>query len=240
MNVGAFYIPKDEPPGEDAYFICAEEQTVGVADGVGAWALSGVDAGIYARELMINSVAAIQNQPNGAVNPKEVLKEAHLKTKAEGSTTALVVTLIGHHLHAANVGDSGFMVFRGGKLVFQSPVQLHEFNYPFQLGSHHECDPPSSAEELSVAVKSGDVVVVGTDGLFDNMHAHDIADVVKEGQEEGVEPQQLAEAIAQVAQKISQDSSADTPVSRTASAKFGEKLEGGKPDDITVIVAYIV
>ncbi|KAL0343318.1 UNVERIFIED_CONTAM: putative protein phosphatase 2C 80 [Sesamum angustifolium] len=59
---GACYLPhpaKEETGGEDAHFICADEQVIGVADGVGGWADVGVNAGEYARELMSNSVKAI-------------------------------------------------------------------------------------------------------------------------------------------------------------------------------------
>ncbi|KAI7988844.1 putative protein phosphatase 2C 80 [Camellia lanceoleosa] len=41
MVSGAYYIPKSKklnPLGEDAYFICDEKQTIGVADGIGGWA----------------------------------------------------------------------------------------------------------------------------------------------------------------------------------------------------------
>ncbi|EXC18467.1 hypothetical protein L484_018648 [Morus notabilis] len=54
----SFYIPKGElrkPLGEDAYFAADEEQTFGVADGVGCWARQGIDSGKYARELMKSS-----------------------------------------------------------------------------------------------------------------------------------------------------------------------------------------
>lgn len=37
-------------------------------------------------------------------------------------------------LHAANLGDSGFMVIRGDQVVYKSPAQQHSFNFPFQLG----------------------------------------------------------------------------------------------------------
>lgn len=36
-------------------------------------------------------------------------------------------------LHAANLGDSGFMVVRKGKIILRSEEQQHFFNSPFQL-----------------------------------------------------------------------------------------------------------
>lgn len=92
MLPGACYIPKDDeskPKGDDAYFICATKQTIGVADGVGGWKHKGVDAGAYARELMANcSVLALLTPLNSLLDPKKVLVEGHSITKSEGSSTA--------------------------------------------------------------------------------------------------------------------------------------------------------
>ena len=49
------YVLPPHGGGEDAYFIDDSLNCVGVADGVGGWALHGVDAGIFARQLMVIS-----------------------------------------------------------------------------------------------------------------------------------------------------------------------------------------
>lgn len=36
-------------------------------------------------------------------------------------------------MRAANIGDSGFMVVRGGRVVHRSHEQQHYFNTPYQL-----------------------------------------------------------------------------------------------------------
>ncbi len=65
----------------------------------------------------------------------------------QGSTTACVLCLEGEQLHAANVGDSGFMVIRGSEVVFKSPPQQHSFNFPFQLGPRDKgYQTPSDAQ----------------------------------------------------------------------------------------------
>ena len=68
-------------------------QVIGVADGVGGWADVGVNAGIFARELMSNSVRAIQEEPRDSINPLRVLERAHSSTTAKGSSTACIVAL---------------------------------------------------------------------------------------------------------------------------------------------------
>lgn len=64
-----------------------------MADGVGGWADHGIDSGQYARELMSNSVSAIQEEPKGSIDPARVLEKAHTSTKAKGSSTACIVAL---------------------------------------------------------------------------------------------------------------------------------------------------
>ena len=84
---------KEESGGEDAHFICADEQAIGVADGVGGWADLGVNAGLFAQELMSNSVTAVQEEPKGSIDPARVLEKAHSSTKARGSSTACIIAL---------------------------------------------------------------------------------------------------------------------------------------------------
>lgn len=100
MIAGAFYLAKTKvnsrAQGDDAYFICGEKQTIGVADGVGGWAKLGVDPGEYARQLMINSFKAILMEPEGKINLKRVLNQAFLDTNAKGSSTACIINLKDH------------------------------------------------------------------------------------------------------------------------------------------------
>ncbi|XLR20420.1 hypothetical protein S83_048332, partial [Arachis hypogaea] len=83
----------EETGGEDAHFICSQEHAIGVADGVGGWADSGVNVGFYSRELMSHSVDAIQEEPKGSIDPARVLEKAHSITKAMGSSTACIIAL---------------------------------------------------------------------------------------------------------------------------------------------------
>lgn len=95
---GSCYLPhpdKEETGGEDAHFICVDEQAIGVADGVGGWADLGVDSGMYSRELMSHSVTAIKEEPKGSIDPARVLEKAHSSTKAKGSSTACIIALTG-------------------------------------------------------------------------------------------------------------------------------------------------
>lgn len=93
---GSCYLPhpeKEETGGEDAHFICEDAQAIGVADGVGGWADVGVNAGLFARELMAHSLKAIQEEPMSSFEPARVLEKAHSCTKAKGSSTACIIGL---------------------------------------------------------------------------------------------------------------------------------------------------
>ena len=106
-----------------------------------------------------------------------------------GSSTACVLVLNRENstVYTANIGDSGFMVVRKGEIVHKSEEQQHYFNTPFQLslpppGHDHNVlsDSPDSADTLSFPVKEGDVILVATDGVFDNVPEKLLLDVLKE------------------------------------------------------------
>ncbi|XP_043694092.1 probable protein phosphatase 2C 55 [Telopea speciosissima] len=239
-----WYLPKENelnPQGEDSLFICDEEQVFGVADGVGGWAKKGIDAGKYARELMLNAAMAVKDGSKGSVNPYTVLEEAYSKTKALGSSTACIVALTDDNfLHSANVGDSGFMVIRGDNIIYKSEAQQYRFNCPLQLGNHPQCDRPSSGYEFKVAVEDGDVIVAGTDGLFDNLFEENIIEIVKEVTGcIGIYPYRVAQMIAESAKISSEYNFLPTPFSLEAEMA-GYLHSGGKIDDITVLVAFVI
>lgn len=121
--------------GEDAWFISEDGSAFGVADGVGGWAEHGVDPAEYARELMRWCHEAVRTEAPCGTAPKRVLRKAYLKTRAMGSSTACVAMLCGDTLHVANIGDSGVSVVRDDQIVFTTPPQQHDFNFPFQASA---------------------------------------------------------------------------------------------------------
>ncbi|XP_073047072.1 probable protein phosphatase 2C 55 [Primulina eburnea] len=244
MAGGSFYSPKNnksKPLGVDAHFISKEADAIGVADGVGRCGENGIDAGEFSRELMRNALESIKNHPGGDVvlDPKRVLYEAFSNTKAKGSSTACIITLSGRHIRAANLGDSRFMVMRRGKIVYTSPVQQHKFNHPYQLGKYEGGDVLEKAEEIMVPVECYDIIVAGTDGLFDNMFPEDIEAVVKQCLGEGYDQNPVAFNLAMAARRNSLDKTRCSPFDINA-RQAGVLHFGGKYDDITVVVAHIL
>ncbi|KAJ6801947.1 putative protein phosphatase 2C 55 [Iris pallida] len=238
---GSCYLPhpdKEQTGGEDAHFVCIDGQAVGVADGVGGWADLGIDSGQYARELMSHSVIAIQEEPKGSIDPAKILEKAYSSTKARGSSTACIIALTDQGVHAVNLGDSGFIVVRDGCTIFRSPVQQHDFNFTYQLESGNGSDLPSAAQVFTVPVASGDVIVAGTDGLFDNLYNNEVTAVVVNAIRAGFGPQVTAQKISALARQRAQDKNRQTPFS-TAAQDAGYRYYGGKLDDITVVVSYV-
>ncbi|XP_062094002.1 probable protein phosphatase 2C 55 [Humulus lupulus] len=233
MVCECYYIPKDEIIGEDAHFVCEDKQIIGVADGIGGWAKRGIDAGEYARQLMNRCINAIVD--NDITHPRQILEEAFManaKANIQGSSTACILRLNNGVLHAVNVGDSGFMLFRNNKFIYRSPTQQWRFNAPYQLGNSR--DTPECAVEVKIAVIPGDIIILGTDGLFDNMFVSDIEEVLRT-------PPNLSDAfwLAEYSRHYSLKKDRKSPFSEAAT-KAGQPCTGGKFDDITVIVARIV
>ena len=109
-------------------------------------------------------------------SPFLLLKESWQKNQELGSSTLVVVTLPtdGAKIYSSYIGDSGYCILRETRssvyeVVFQSKSQQRRFNFPYQLGWEQNGDHPESALNLSHDVKHQDIVVLGTDGVLDNL-----------------------------------------------------------------------
>ncbi|KAF8692926.1 hypothetical protein HU200_039286 [Digitaria exilis] len=236
-----------EDHDEDAHFGLAEAGVVSV----GGYRDDGVDASAFARALMTNAymeVVTMTSLPGTttSVCPLTLLERAYQATveaDTPAASTAVIVSLSGGELRWAYVGDSGFVVFRDGLILRRSRPQQHYFNCPYQLSSERDgsADEVADAEVGEVPAKEGDVVVVATDGLFDNVTDDELERIVRMGTTLGFSPTNMAEVMAGFAFEAARCSNRDTPYSvmgrREPETDF---FTGGKPDDITVVVAYIV
>ncbi|XP_047329371.1 probable protein phosphatase 2C 55 [Impatiens glandulifera] len=240
LVTGLCYLPnpnKEETGGEDAHFVC--ENAIGVADGVEEWDKYGVDSGEFAREVMFRCVAAIREEPKGCIDTTRVLQKAHALLQAEGSSTVCIIALTERGLHAVNLGDSGFMVIRDECAVFKSPAQQHAFNRTYHLAAiGNGADLPSSAQVFSVPVIPGDVIIAGSDGLFDNLYSNEITSAAVNAIRAGLDPEATAQKIAASARQSGDDKMRSTPFS-TAAQNAGFRYSGGKLDDITVLVSFV-
>ena len=213
---------KADRGGEDALFTSDEINALGVSDGVGSWYSRGVDPGIYARELMRLTEVAIQA---GKLDPVQALRQAYAANKERGTATACVALLDDGQLNSVNVGDSGFIILRVGQVIQSRQITIHSFNFPFQLGQGSP-DQPEDGVVVGIKLKPEDIIVMATDGLWDNLFEEQVAELVVEQSD----MTKLAKNIAEEARFAATEPGRKTPWSDV----------GGKLDDITVVTALVV
>lgn len=237
LESGASMLPhpaKVARGGEDAFFI--EGDWVGVADGVSGWAALGVNSGLYSRDLMWQCAEVVRWGEAGK-DPRAVIEEAHSRTDFQGSCTVTVACLDDRVLRVANLGDSGFLLLRDGAVVERSQCMQHAFDSPFHIGKSAG-DDPSESQVYELEVHPGDVLLLGTDGLYDNVFETQIINIVSIAIAEGRPAEVAAKRLSVAAQKNASCTTGTTPFCEEAKAA-GNKYEGGKLDDITVIVSYL-
>ncbi|KAI5022126.1 hypothetical protein ZWY2020_058856 [Hordeum vulgare] len=239
MDWASCYVPHND---HDAHFGVADPGVIGVADGVGAYSAKVVDAGAFSRRLMASAHQdALETAPR-PICPYTLLQRAYegaASSDVQGASTAILVSLVRDTLRWANVGDSGFVVLRGGAIVHRSRPQLARFNCPLQLAAKG-ADSITQAEVGETPVRDGDIVVVATDGLFDNMFDAELERVVRMGTALSFSPKNMADIIAGIAYEMSWSKDKDSPFSVGYRNFTGTQRCGGKEDDITVVVAFIV
>ncbi|KAF5838380.1 serine/threonine protein phosphatase [Dunaliella salina] len=275
LQCAACYLPHPEKlhyGGEDAYFIsdvCGG--AMGVADGVGGWQETGVNPADYSRMFMKMACEYLEGSgkfsseggtAGAVVDPRGALSAGHQQTKVPGSATACVMQLDPEHksLEAANLGDSGFMVIRNKRSIAKSRPLQHYFDCPLQFGAFPEyveaTDTAEMADTYSIPLAPGDVIVAGSDGLWDNVFESEIIELAPRS---AGDVQRAATTLANLAQQHAGDSEFQSPYVKEAlsqgldipwwekllgtSFKGGrcqlKQLSGGKMDDITVLIAFV-
>ncbi|RIB15940.1 phosphatase 2C-like domain-containing protein [Gigaspora rosea] len=247
--------------GEDSFF--RRHDSLGVADGVGGWRNVApspnavANSAIYSRKLMHYAYAELEKYDNiddekyyhyNDVNPIDILQASYDQCMRDctlegivGSSTALIAILRNDELRIANLGDCGICIIRHNSFIFRNEEQQHSFNYPFQLGSASH-DNPKDSQTFTVKIQCGDIVVMGSDGIFDNLFDEDILDEVvpfccpKRGLQ--VEPQIISDALVWRAKTVSEDLHTTSPFQSKALSE-GLYYQGGKKDDISCLVGVV-
>eukprot|EP00746_Dinoflagellata_sp_MGD_P083639 gnl/MRDRNA2_/MRDRNA2_33275_c0_seq1.p1 gnl/MRDRNA2_/MRDRNA2_33275_c0~~gnl/MRDRNA2_/MRDRNA2_33275_c0_seq1.p1 ORF type:complete len:471 (+),score=91.01 gnl/MRDRNA2_/MRDRNA2_33275_c0_seq1:199-1413(+) len=190
---------------------------------------------------------------------------AQRRTKLPGAATLCVLEIDGTQLRAANLGDSGFRVIRDGEVVLASSALQYAFNTPYQLANEEFSDfqstKPEKSKTYKLPVQPGDLIVAGSDGLFDNAFDTEIAKVATEvaGEKKFFGPlaatQAASDALARLARTNSQNKTYTSPFSQDwarsewAKDSLLDKVKsvfikgfygGGKVDDTAVVVGMVV
>ncbi|KAL1901953.1 hypothetical protein Sste5346_001659 [Sporothrix stenoceras] len=153
-------------------------------------------------------------------------------------------------LYVTNLGDSQIMVVRPAenKIIFKTTEQWHWFDCPRQLGTNSPDTPRDNAVIDVVPINVGDIVLAMSDGLIDNLWAHEIVERVSKSvaawQAKDKTPADLhrgmmttvAEELVEAARVVAVDPFAESPFMEHA-IEEGLASEGGKLDDISVVAA---
>ena len=191
--------------GQDAYFVSkvgeeGKETSFAIADGVGGWTEHGLDPADFSHGLCghMGNVSRGWDGGRGRFGPRELLRLGYEATISDeeivgGGTTACVGVVDGEgRLRMANLGDSGFLLLRLGTVQNYSSPQTHAFNTPFQMSLTPEAiakqasmfggmplsDQPEKADVSEHELRNGDVLVLATDGVWDNLDAQDVLKIV--------------------------------------------------------------
>ncbi|BEI93906.1 uncharacterized protein CcaverHIS019_0603650 [Cutaneotrichosporon cavernicola] len=186
------------------------------------------------------------------LDPVEIMQKGYEKCLAcaaqegiYGSSTCLLALLHHSTLLVANLGDCSLLIIRRGEVVFRTAEMQHAFNFPLQLGTHSRDEPMKDAKRYDIGVEKEDVVIVGSDGLMDNLFDEDILETLSEfappnqsGSLPPFSPQLVSEALLDRARAVSEQMTATTPFMMRA-IEEGIDFVGGKKDDISVVVGVI-
>ena len=171
-----------------------------VADGVGGWEESRVDPAEFSHGLCgyMAQSALSWSSPAEKLRPKNLMQMGYDQVVADewiraGASTASVgVAWDDGRVELANLGDSGSVLFRSAAVQHYSTAQTHGFNTPYQLslipprmraqasifGGAYLEDYPRDAAVTSLHMQHGDVLMLATDGVFDNLNNQDILKLV--------------------------------------------------------------
>lgn len=231
-----FLKPKDNSKGEDSHSL--SDTMICLADGVGGWNKVGVDPSKYSTELIHNYSALYRKEIKS--NKKEIndialfAKASHL-TQSIGSSTfcSLRININDSTLKSINLGDSGYILIRNNKILFKSKEQQHSFNFPFQVGTNG--DSPMSAQIQTHQIENEDSILLGTDGLWDNMYKEQLLNIIKHGKQNNISNDKILLKIGTICYNLSKKRNYISPFSKNSNLKYF----GGKPDDITIILSQI-
>lgn len=190
-----------------------------------------------------------------------------------------------NQLSYSNLGDGGLMIVRhigsgtAGfmkererdlplqlktghfRIAYLSQQQLKSFNLPYQLGYSGSVqyggafENPLDADTASIPIFPGDIVLLATDGLFDNLDLNEIVaeiqnwesswflpgveDVRSKHKDDTKPVQDLARKLVLKAREASINTKKDSPFAILA--KENDILwSGGMPDDTTVVIMRVI
>ncbi|CAF0826949.1 unnamed protein product [Adineta ricciae] len=174
--------------GDDAGFTIRHKlkNFFGISDGAGGNLMYGFDPRLFSESLMRNCSTLADSGKYSTSEPKRLLCHAFDRVQTEncyGSATACVVGVDCEtgQLHSVNIGDSGYVIVRKGRVVYRSRSQKMNGDCPRQLdvypwtaslkrkGLNYTQISSLDAICQNFQLELDDVIILSTDGLFDNV-----------------------------------------------------------------------
>lgn len=221
--------------GEDAVFV--KGRTFGVFDGVsGAIKLDGVP--LYSKTLATQMKKKVDGETG--LDVKQIAKilgecVAYANEKATGASTALVGSIDETgFLRVLNVGDCTCMIIRDNKIVARTKEINHFYECPYQF-SEISPDRPTDGTKMNFQLQKGDLLLAGSDGVFDNLNEDEILTVVLSSPKKA---SAIAKRISERSRKVSLNPRAVTPFSIAAKKNKNPDYPdgiGGKVDDVSCV-----
>lgn len=249
LNAGAYSEGKTQIKNEDSYFVASN--CMGVADGVGGWNNYGVSSKDFANELMQNCKEIVEKSTKTPSLKKTAenafyqvksggsaawimanLDQDKLKVTNLGDCGLAVIREINGH----------------SKLIFQTTPQEHSFNTPYQMSlalSKSQTDilkvklspkrfeevteqmknvikdSCSDADDYFLKVRSGDIIIMATDGLWDNVFPKEILTLLATCKANLNDPSELANLLGKYAYSKSK-SKLNTPFEEKVKKIYGK------------------
>ena len=117
--------------GDDAGMIAENQKAIviGLADGAGGNRANGIDPKIFSRNLLGFCVEFVRNE---SIQPNELPKLTCKAVQAleaknimgSGTLCLLSIEKSSNIMHSLNMGDSGFTLFRNGKVTHKSKATM--------------------------------------------------------------------------------------------------------------------
>lgn len=244
--------------GDDS--IVGSAQLVGLADGV-----SGCEgnSGLWSRTLLNNTLTNFainyNSEDQQQLDMHSILYRSYVATKSlfhslnETGSSTLVLAHFNKTksaLEVLNIGDSMLYVIRDGQIAWKTEpkkakTETEDANCPQQIGTHTILHPGTCCVS-TVPVQEGDLVLLCSDGVSDNLWEAEIERILAEtyyaytdaaADADTLPPLQPAvDALVKEATSVSFDNFAVCPYHETSRKAL---QSGGKNDDISVLLTRV-
>lgn len=233
---------------------------LGICDGVSGVHALGISPDELPRELLLSCRAKLQlDAQRGEADDGTwftgLIKAAYDDTQAYGATTLLLAALRDSNLVTANLGDCALLLLRPCcsqplklRPVFKTEPMRYDSRRPVQvqrLRGFKDENAHMVIQEVMVSttpVQPGDILVVGSDGLFDNLRDQDIQLAIEKFCAPSVVTPGLSPLPALEQLRCTAEVLVDLAIASVnlMHADTGEYASANNADDTTALVAVVM